>query len=158
MKLLIALSVTALIVPPAFAQTAHEHGHGPAPTPPPLAQAPASPGGQTGSSPESQPSSPAVGAADPHAGHTMPAVEDGPWSYKGRKNPEPITRGRVEVVPAATDKMQYVDATRLSPQARCEALLASDHVAVDRATRAACARPAAPAPAAPAGPSGHAGH
>lgn len=102
----------------------------------------------------------AAPAPDPHAGHAMTSEQDGPWSYKGRDNPKPYTQGRWEMVPSSKNGAQFIAADALSAQARCAALRDNDYMAVDRATRAACAQaPApkrAPAPAAPADP--HAGH
>lgn len=99
---------------------------------------------------------------DAHAGHAMPPVKDGPWSYRARNNPEPDTRNRVGFVPVGA--MQQVSAEKLTKQERCAALLGNPGVMVDRATRVACGQPATTATrpthrAAPATDHGsHAGH
>ena len=82
--------------------------------------------------------------ADPHAGHNMaPTVTDGPWSYKGRKNPEPYTKGRWDMVPAGARTGAYVASDALTRDQRCAALREAPYLAVDRATRAECNLPAA---------------
>lgn len=166
MKLIAIAFAAAAIAAPALAQTTGEHdpSHG--------AQAPATaakPQGEpAGHDMESmhdghdmpgsaQPSSDPGGAHDAHTGHATPAASDGPWSYKGRQNPEPHTKGRWETVPHP-DQMQFVSADELSAKERCQALLSNAHVVVDRATKAACGKPEMAAPASTADHSGHAGH
>lgn len=111
------VSITALLgVSAASAETDAHKGHG---TP---AAAPATP------------------AADPHAGHKMstPTVKDGPWSYKGRKNPEPYTKGRWDMVPTNATTGMFVSTGNMSKAERCRALLGSTQAVVDRATRKEC--------------------
>lgn len=91
-------------------------------------------------------------AADPHAGHMMAPSQDGPWSYMGRENPKPYTQERWEMVPSSKNGAQFIAADALSPQARCAALRDHGYMAVDRATRAACAQRPAPVSAPPAEP------
>jgi hypothetical protein len=94
-------------------------------------------------------------APDPHAGHAMAPVQDGPWSYTGRDNPKSYTQGRWEMVPSSKNGAQFIAADALSAQERCAQLRDNDYMAVDRATRAACAqKPAATTPSADP----HAGH
>lgn len=95
-------------------------------------------------------------------GHGAPAEDDGPWSYKGRKNPEPTKTGRWEMVPVPGYGHMFVTTQGLNRDLACAAL-DNPGVMVDRATRSACGLPATPskspatAPGAPAA-SGHAHH
>lgn len=105
---------------------------------------------------------PAVHAEDiaAHAAHTQaaPASNDGPWSYRARKNPPSYTAKRWEMVPGEGNSATYLASDRLTPEQRCRALLNQTVTAVDRATRAQCTQliegkaltPAAPATEAPA--------
>lgn len=87
-------------------------------------------------------------AADPHAHHGAATVTDGPWSYKGRKNPEPYKKGRWEMVPTNPRTGMYVAAGSVSDAERCRMLKEADYLAVDRTTKAACGMTAQAAPAA----------
>lgn len=83
----------------------------------------------------------APASADPHAGHggaNAAASDDGPWSYKGRKNPEPYTKNRWEMVPAEGNSATYITADKLSNEQRCAALKRQTVQALDRATRKEC--------------------
>lgn len=83
----------------------------------------------------------APATADPHAGHggaNAAASNDGPWSYKGRKNPEPYTQNRWEMVPAEGNSATYIAADKLSREQRCAALKRQTVQALDRATRTEC--------------------
>jgi len=85
---------------------------------------------------------------DPHAGHRMGApVTDGPWSYSSRKNPEPYTRNRWEMLPAPGNPMMFVSQQNLSPEERCKIVRESRAQIADRATQAACGSVPPPAPA-----------
>lgn len=80
-------------------------------------------------------------SADPHSGHggaNAGASDDGPWSYKGRKNPDPYTKNRWEMVPGEGNAATYVAADKLSKGQRCTALKRQNVQALDRATRAEC--------------------
>lgn len=111
-------------------------------------------------------SMPGAPAGDGHAHHGAAPVTEGPWSYKGRQNPAPHTAERWEMVPANPRTGMYVAADRVSEAERCRMLREADHLAVDRATRAACGMTAQAAPGAGTAPSkasapssdGHAGH
>lgn len=102
-------------------------------------------------------------AADPQAGHRMPAmdhsqmdhaamghaaaaVSDGPWSYKGRDNPKPHKTGRWEMVPVPGYGHMFITTQGLSRELTCAAL-DNPGVMVDRATREACGLPAGAVPA-----------
>ena len=95
-------------------------------------------------------------------GHAAPAVSDGPWSYKSRKNPEPTKTGRWEMVPVPGYGHMFITTQGLSRELTCAAL-DNAGVMVDRATRKACGLPDTPSkaplivPSAPAA-SGHAHH
>ncbi len=103
-------------------------------------------------------------AADPHAGHQMPATDsskvdhaamghgapvavDGPWSYKGRDNPKPHKDGRWEMVPVPEYGHMFISTQGLSRELTCAAL-DNPGVMVDRATRQRCGLPADAAAAA----------
>ena len=122
------LSLSLIWVAPAYAQEDHSQ-HGGAATPAPSTTPPA----------DSPPAAPAADA-DPHAGHATGAAQgdDGPWSYKGRKNPAPYTENRWEMVPAEGNTATYVNADKLDKDARCAALKRQSVQALDRATRAEC--------------------
>jgi hypothetical protein len=95
-------------------------------------------------------------------GHAAPAVSDGPWSYKSRKNPEPIRTGRWEMVPVPDYGHMFISTKGLSRELACAAL-DTPGVMVDRATRKACglsdtpSKPPLVAPSVPAA-SSHAHH
>ena len=83
----------------------------------------------------------APASTDPHAGHggeNAAATDNGPWSYKGRKNPEPYTQNRWEMVPAEGNSATYIAADKLSKAQRCAALKRQTVQALDRATRKEC--------------------
>lgn len=126
MRTLLILSLLTLGLPaPAGAQADHsQHGAGTAASPP----SPRTPQAAPANSP----------AADAHAGHGNAPVDDGPWSYKGRKNPAPYTENRWEMVPGEGNSATYVDAATLDKDARCAALKRQTVQALDRATRAEC--------------------
>ena len=71
-------------------------------------------------------------------GHGAPAPADGPWSYKGRKSPDPYKEGRWEMVPVPQYGHMFVSTEKLSQELRCAALRDNPGVMVDRATRKAC--------------------
>ncbi|MBT5677705.1 MAG: hypothetical protein HOJ07_18605 [Rhodospirillaceae bacterium] len=77
-----------------------------------------------------------------HAGHDMSAMmsvgEDGSWSYVGRENPKMLLHGRWETVPLDGRASAAISAAGITHQARCNALMASENLIHDHATRAAC--------------------
>jgi hypothetical protein len=83
-----------------------------------------------------------VAAKMDHAamGHGAAATDDGPWSYKSRKNPEPTKTGRWEMVPVPGYGHMFISTQGLSKDLACAAL-DNPGVMVDRATRKACALP-----------------
>jgi hypothetical protein len=107
-------------------------------------------------------STPAIAAEDEHAGHMMEgkmdhsemgqgsmdhgdmnmgmAVDlDGDWSHMGRENPAMRYHGRLEALPIAASGEIGFRMTSKAPLAeRCAALMSQNHLAVDRAQRAAC--------------------
>jgi hypothetical protein len=76
-------------------------------------------------------------------GHGSPAVQHGPWSYRGRDNPKPYKDGRWEMVPVPGYGHMFISTGGLSPELACAAL-ANPGVMTDRATRERCGLTAAP--------------
>lgn len=133
------LLAAVLMNAPVYAQQDPHAGHVmPGPNPPSgTATQPSQPANQP------QPKKQAGQGSDPgvHAGHAGQAnapVSDGPWSYQGRKNPEPYKTGRWEMVPGEGSTATFVAAGKMPPAERCRALINNPAIAVDRATRAAC--------------------
>jgi len=83
-----------------------------------------------------------------HGGHGAATSATGSWAYTapGRENPQ-LSAARFEMVPAlGTRGQEWVSAAALDRDARCRALIANSLVAVDAATRAACAGEGATSP------------
>ena len=110
-----------------------------------------------------------------HAQHQTPATQAaakpataadtsgqyGPWSYLGRKNPEPWTKNRWDMVPGEGNTATFVATDTLTREQRCAALKKQTTMAIDRATRKECGLPLDPRAQeadrkSPAG--GHGGH
>lgn len=90
-------------------------------------------------------------------GHGVPAVTDGPWSYRGRDNPPPYKTGRWEMVPVPQYGHMHLSTRGLSRELVCAAL-ANPGVMVDRATRRDCGLAETPPAAVDKKPADHAGH
>ncbi len=95
-----------------------------------------------------------------HEGHDMSAMmsvgEGGSWSYTERENSKMLLHGRWETVPLGGRASVAISAAGMSFQTRCAALMASESLIHDHATRAACT--GEKQPAMPGTDHGHHGH
>lgn len=90
-------------------------------------------------------------------GHGMPAVVDGPWSYRGRDNPPPYKTGRWEMVPVPKYGHMHLSTRGLSRELVCAAL-DNPGIMADRATRRDCGLAETPPVAVDKKPVDHSAH